>query len=375
MKSIVQSTLQKLAVAGTTTALLAGVMAASLAHAQETYRMRIQAAVPSGAMSFEMLERFGERLETMSDGAFNVRVLAAGAIVPSNQILDSVNDGVIEAGFAWPQFWSGKHPATALFSNTPVWSMAGLDSLTHLSWMYQAGGNELYHDLLRDTIGVDVVSFFVTPSGWQPLGWFKKPIESMADMDGLRYRSPPGLVGEIFAEAGVSTVFIGPEELVPSAERGVVDAAGWINPVEDFPLGFQDIFSHYYLASVHQWVDIGEIVINGQFWDSLPDSHKEMIRSAAAATILETYTADIARNAVMIRRFQNEFGIEVGPTPADINAALVAAGERVIQRHSAEDEVYKSIVDSQIDFARSVQPSWGEVLRSYDALRENALID
>lgn len=375
MKSVMQSIVQKLAVAGTTTALLAGVMAASLAHAQDTYRMRIQAAVPSGAMSFEMLERFGKRLETMSDGAFNVRVLAAGAIVPSNQILDSVNDGVIEAGFAWPQFWSGKHPATALFSNTPVWSMAGLDSLTHLSWMYEGGGNDLYHDLLRDTIGADVVSFFVTPSGWQPLGWFKKPIESMADMDGLRYRSPPGLVGEIFAEAGVSTVFIGPEELVPAAERGVVDAAGWINPVEDFPLGFQDIFSHYYLASVHQWVDIGEIVINGQFWDSLPDSHKEMIRSAAAATILETYTADIARNAEMIRRFQNEFGIEVAPTPADINAALVAAGERVIQRHSAESEVYKTIVDSQIAFAQSVKPSWGEVLRAYDSLSENALID
>lgn len=366
---------RKALTAVSTGALTLGLLSASVATAQDTYRMRIQAAVPSGAMSFEMLERFGERLETMSNGEFNVRVMAAGAIVPSNQILDSVSDGVLEAGFAWPQFWSGKHPAAALFSNTPVWAMAGLDSLTHLSWMYEGGGLELYHELLQDTVGVNVVSFFVTPSGWQPLGWFKKPIESMADMDGLRYRSPPGLVGEIFDEAGVSTVFIGPEELVPAAERGVVDAAGWINPVEDYPMGFHDIFSHYYLASIHQWTDIGEIVINGDFWGRLPDTHKEMVRTAAMATILETYTKDISRNSDMIRRFEEEFGIEVHPTPADINTALVQAGERVINRHSADNDVYKHIVDSQIAFARKVKPSWGEVLRAYDGLAEDALID
>ena len=97
--------------------------------------MRIQAAVPSGAMSFEMLQRFGKRVEVMSGGRLQVQVLGAGAIVPSPRILDSVDRGVLEAGFAWPQYWAGKHPATALFSNTPIWPMAGLDEMTHFAWM------------------------------------------------------------------------------------------------------------------------------------------------------------------------------------------------------------------------------------------------
>lgn len=357
--------------------LAVGTQTASVAMASEedqTYRMRIQAAVPSGAMSFEMLERFGERLDGMSNGRINVRVMGAGAIVPSPQILDAVNDGVLEAGFAWPQFWSGKHPATALFSNTPIWPMAGLDSLTHLAWMYEGGGLELYHELLQEEIGVDVVSFFVTPSGWRPLGWFKEPIESMEDLQGLRYRSPPGLVGEIFSEAGVSTVFIGPEELVPAAERGVIDAAGWINPVEDYPLGFHDIFDYYYLASIHQFIDIGEIVINGEFWNSLPESYQEMIRTAAQATLLETYVQDIARNSEMIQRLEEEYGITVEATPADINVALLAAGDRVLARHSEDSEYFERVLDSQREFALKVAPWWGEVLRTYDGLAEDALI-
>ena len=350
------------------------VTVASAAEGDETYRMRIQAAVPSGAMSFEMLERFGERLGTMSNGRIDVRVMGAGAIVPSNQILDAVNDGIIEAGFAWPQFWSGKHPATAMFSNTPVWPMAGLDSLTHISWMYQGGGLDLYHELLQDEIGADVVSFFVTPSGWQPLGWFNEPIENMEDFQRLRYRSPPGLVGEIFSEAGISTVFIGPEELVPAAERGVVDAAGWINPVEDYPLGFHDIFDYYYLASIHQFVDIGEIVVGGEFWRSLPESYQEMIRTAAQATILETYTQDIHRNSLMIREFEEEHGIDVRATPPEINTALLQAGERVLAARSEESEFFDRVLQSQREYALQVAPWWGEVLRTYYNLSEDALI-
>ena len=345
----------------------------SAAVAQEKLRMRIQAAVPSGAMSFEMLERFGKRLETMSGGRLQVQVYGAGAIVPSPRILDSVDRGVLEAGFAWPQYWAGKHPAAALFSNTPIWPMAGLDAMAHFAWMYEGGGSKLYEELLAKHIGVDVVSVFVTPSGWQPLGWFKTPIKNMAQFKQLKYRSPPGLAGEIFKEAGVTAVFMPGEEIIPAAERGVIDGAEWINPVEDVPFGFQQVFKNYQLASIHQFVDVGEIVISGKFWRRLSPEMQEMVRSAAKATMIDTYTADITRNAAVLKQLRAE-GINISRTPPDVHAALMQAAQRVLERHAEKDAFYRKVVDSQTEFAREIQPWWGEVLRIYQDLANDAVI-
>jgi TRAP-type mannitol/chloroaromatic compound transport system substrate-binding protein len=363
-----RNVLSALVLAATATALQS-----PSASAQEKLRMRIQAAVPSGAMSFEMLQRFGKRVEAMSGGRLQVQVFGAGAIVPSPRILDSVDRGVLEAGFAWPQYWAGKHPATALFSNTPIWPMAGLDEMTHFAWMYEAGGDQMYHELLQKTIGVNVVSVFVTPSGWQPLGWFKAPIQDMAHFKRLKYRSPPGLAGEIFKEAGITAVFMPGEEIIPAAERGVIDGAEWINPVEDVPFGFQQAFKHYQLASIHQFIDVGEIVINGKFWSRLTPDLQEMVRTAAKATMMDTYTADIARNAAVLKKLR-EGGITVSRTPPDVHAALMQAAQRVLQQHAAKDPFYKKVVDSQTQFAREMQPWWGEVLRIYQDLARDAII-
>lgn len=345
----------------------------AVAQEKQKLRMRIQAAVPSGAMSFEMLEKFGKRLETMSGGQLQVQVFGAGAIVPSSRILESVDRGVLEAGFAWPQYWAGKNAAAALFSNTPVWPMAGLDEMTHFAWMYEAGGEQLYQELLTKIIGVDVVSVFVTPSGWQPLGWFKVPLKNMAQFKQLKYRSPPGLAGEIFKEAGIPAVFIPGEEVLPAAERGVIDGAEWINPVEDVSFGLQQAFKNYQLASIHQFVDVGEIVISGKFWRRLTPEMQEMVRSAARATMIDTYTADIARNSAVLKKLRAQ-GINVSATPKDVHAALMEAAQRVLERHAKEDAFYRKVVDSQVEFARTVQPWWGEVLRIYQDLADNAVI-
>ncbi len=358
-----------MAVAGLGLSLLPATVAA-----QETFRMRIQAAVPSGAMSFDMLERFAKRVDTMSAGRLKIRVLGAGAIVPSGRILDSVDRGVLEAGFAWPQFWAGKHPATSLFSNTPVWPMAGLDMLTHFSWFYEGGGQKLYQELLQDVAGLKVVSFFVTPSGWQSLGWFNKPIESMADFRKLKYRSPPGLAGELFVEAGISAVALVGEEIVPAAQRKVIDGAEWISPVEDAPFGFHQAFKYFYLASIHQFIDVGEIIINRDFWNKLPPDIQEIVRTAAQATLIETFNNDILRNSEMLKKLQTEHRITVGTTPPDIHAELMKAAQRVLARRSAENPFFKKVVDQQMEYARKVAPWWGKVLGIYHNLQADAVI-
>ena len=117
-------------------------------------------------------------------------VLPAGAVVAVNDTLDAVDKGLIEGGFAWTHYWSGKHPAAALFGSPAAGSGVGMDNFAWVSWFLYGGGSQLYDQLWKE-MKVNVKGFILQPVGPEALGWFKKPINSMADFRKLRFRTPP----------------------------------------------------------------------------------------------------------------------------------------------------------------------------------------
>ena len=175
--------------------------------------------------------------------------------------------------------------------------------------------------------------------GPDPLGWFKTPINSTADFKKMKYRAPPGITGEIFKEMGVAAVALPGGEIVPAAQRGVIDAAEWIGPADDLNLGLQTVWKHYYLQGLHQSTDIGEILINKTVWDKLPPDLKEIIRTAAMASMMETYTFNVYRNAQAIVRLKNEFKVEIHDTPKDFFPEFVRATNVVLDRYCREGRV------------------------------------
>ncbi|HWI15151.1 MAG TPA: TRAP transporter substrate-binding protein, partial [Burkholderiales bacterium] len=266
-------------------AVAAAVVLAGPAWAQQqAYRMRIQTAVPAASIYYELLKHFGERIDKMSGGRLKTEVLPDGAVVSAFEILDGVDKGVIEAGYAWTHYWSGKNPAAGLFSNPMAGAGVGLDQLSHMAWLSQGGGNELYQKLFTDVLKVNVVAFMIQPMGPDPLGWFKRPIKDTNDFKKLKYRAPPGITGEIFKEMGVSAVALPGGEIVPAAQRGTIDAAEWIGPADDLNLGLQTVWKYYYLQGLHQSTDVGDLYINKGFWNKLPADIQEIVRTAALAS-------------------------------------------------------------------------------------------
>jgi TRAP-type mannitol/chloroaromatic compound transport system substrate-binding protein len=211
------------------------------AQAQQAVRLRIQTAVPSASIYFELLKRMGERVDKMSAGRIKMEILPDGAVVPAFEILDAVDKGIVEGGYAWAHYWSGKNPAAGLFSNPMAGAGVGLDQISHVAWIFEGGGYDLYRKLYADVLKVKVEPLFVQPMGPDPLGWFKRPIASTADFKKLKYRSPPGITGEIFKEMGVAAVAMPGGEIVPAAQRGVIDAAEWIGPPTTEP-GLQTVW-------------------------------------------------------------------------------------------------------------------------------------
>lgn len=356
--------------AGVAGLLLAGSVAA---QAPQQFKMRIQTAVPSASIYFELLKKFGDRVDKMSAGRLKMEILPDGAVVPAFEILDAVDKGVVEAGYAWTHYWSGKHPAAGLFSNPMAGAGVGLDQLSHVAWIFEGGGYELYRKLYTDILKVNVEPLFIQPMGPDPLGWFKRPISNVADFKKMKYRAPPGITGEIFKEMGVSAVALPGGEIVPAAQRGVIDAAEWIGPADDINLGLQTVWKHYYLQGLHQSTDIGEVIINKSFWNKLPPDIQEIVRTAAMASMTETYTYNVYRNAKAIVRLKNEFKVEIHDTPKDFFPEFVRATNVVLERYSAKDPFFKQVLDSQRNFAKDVVPYWTKILDLYSNLGNAAL--
>ncbi len=341
-------------------------VAAPVGNAAETVKFRVQSALVSGSLYFNILESFAQRLKAISSGQLQAEILPEGAVVKTNEILDAVGAGVVEAGFCWTHFWSGKHPAAYLFSDQP--SVNGMDQLGFLAWYYEGDGYKLYNELYDTHLKANVKGLIVLVSGGQPLGWFKKPITSLADFRKIKYRSPPGLTGKIFHEMGISAVALPGGEIVPAAQKGVIDAAEWINPAEDIKLGLQHVWKNYYLQGVHQASDLGELTFNKEFWGKLTDQQKAMIEVAAQATVTESITAHIYRNAVALNELKSKYGVVVRDTPADLYPEFLRAAAKVSDEAAKDNAFFKKVLDSQRRFADIIVPYWTKQLGLYHSL-------
>lgn len=185
---------------------LAAVLCATSAVAQTT--IRVQSVIPATADEVVMLKDFGADVAALTNGEVIIEVLPAGAVVGVKETLDAVDAGLIEGGFAWTHYWSGKHPAAMLFGSPVAGAGVGIDNIAFLSWFQFGGGKELY-DRLWDEMGVNVKGSMLQPVGPEALGWFKEPINSMDDFRKYRFRTPPGIPGQTYKDIGVASVAMG----------------------------------------------------------------------------------------------------------------------------------------------------------------------
>src|SRR5690242_3244639 len=231
--------------AGATTA--AAVTAPSVVKAQGAVSMRFQSTWPSKDIFHEYALDFGKKINDMTGGDLKIEVLPAGAVVPAFQLLDAVSKGVLDGGHGVLVYHYGKQNALALWGSGPGYAM---DANMLLAWHKYGGGKELLAEIFT-AIGANVVSFPYAPLYTQPLGWFKKPIQSPDDFKGLKYRTV-GISIDVFTGMGAAVNALPGGEIVAAIDRGLLDAAEFNNASSDRALGFADVSKVCMLQSYHQ---------------------------------------------------------------------------------------------------------------------------
>lgn len=331
---------------------LAFVMPPGEAPAQAPHRLKVQAAWPAASSLWENFLIFTERVEKLSGGRVSIEALPAGAVVPPFELLDAVAKGVLD-GAHWAAAYSvGKNSAATLFGPAPGGPF-GMELTDYLGWLYQAGGLDLYRELFRDVIKRDVVPLPLVAVDNQVLGWFSRPINSWADLKGVKCRQT-GITAEVFSASGMRAVNLPGGEILPAAERGVIDCAEWVGPGEDIRMGFHQVFKYYYMPSVHEPAIALELIINPTVWNRLAPDLQEIMRVAAFEVTVQSQIKNNKAHAAALVELREKHGVNVLRTPDDILIKTLESWDRIMQRETERNPFFRKVVESQRAWAHEV---------------------
>jgi TRAP-type mannitol/chloroaromatic compound transport system substrate-binding protein len=332
---------------GAAVAGVATIAGPAVVKAQGPISMRFQSTWPSKDIFHEYALDFGKKVNDMTGGDLKIEVLPAGAVVPAFGLLDAVSKGVLDGGHGVLVYHYGKNTALALWGSGPGY---GMDANMLLSWHKYGGGKALLEKIYA-TIGADVVSFPYAPLYSQPLGWFKKPIQTVDDFKGLKYRTV-GISIDLFTAMGAAVNALPGGEIVAAMDRGLLDAAEFNNASSDRALGFADVSKICMLQSFHQNSEQLEISFNKTKLNSLPPKMKAIIENAVEAASQDMQWKAIDRNSQDYITLQTQDKVRFFKTPDAILKKQLELYDEITKKYVASNPLFKEIIESQLAFAK-----------------------
>ncbi len=295
---------------------------------------------------------FAETVAAMTGGKFIIEPRAAGELAPGTQVLDVVSQGAVQCGHTASYYYVGKSPVTAFGTALPF----GLNYPQQNAWLFEGGGLQVLQDFYRDKF--NVIQFPAGNTGVQMGGWFRKEINTPADLNGLKMRIP-GLGGQVMAKLGVSVQVLPAGEIFQALQTGAIDAAEWVGPYDDEKLGLNKVADYYYAPG---WWEPGptlEVEVNLDEWNKLPEIYQEIVRAAstvANTTMMAKY--DSLNNQALQRIVDG--GTKFRTYSTEIMDAALAASLELYDEFSAQDPDFSAIYTDWSAFRDRVY-SWNRI--------------
>jgi TRAP-type mannitol/chloroaromatic compound transport system substrate-binding protein len=292
--------------------------------------------------------RLAKMITAASGGRLTVRVHGAGELVPAFEVFDAVSRGTAEMGHSAAYYWQSRIPAAPLFCAVPF----GLDAAEAGAWLHEGGGLALWREAYAPH---GLRPFAAGNTGWQMAGWFRKPLESLASLQGLKIRLP-GLGGEVMARLGAVPVNLPGDEIFAALGDGRLDAAEWMGPYNDLAFGLHRAARFGYYPG---WQEPGptlEAIVGIAAWERLPPDLQAIVETCCRALNDAMAAEYLARNARALDALVREHGADLRQLPADVLAALRRAADDVLDDLAARDALARRALDSMRAFRTAVRP-------------------
>jgi TRAP-type mannitol/chloroaromatic compound transport system substrate-binding protein len=336
-----------------------GMARPAIAQSQPEIRWRLTSSFPKSLDTiFGTAQTFCKYIAEATDNKFQIQPFAAGEIVPGLQALDAVTAGSVECAHTPTYFYVGKEPVLGFGTGIPF----GLNQRHQQSWWAMGGGAEIVNEALKPLNGYAIPC---GNSGTQMGGWFRKEINSLDDIKGLKFRIG-GMGGQVLARVGVVPQQIAAGDIYPALERGTIDAAEFVGPHDDEKLGLSKIAKYYYYPGWWEGSAMLHLVINLEKWQTLPPAYQAIVNQACdAATVWMLAKYDNV-NAVALRRLVGG-GAVLKPFPIPVLEACHKAAQEYFAELSGKSALFKKALDSQNAFRAEQLPWWQIAEYSFDS--------
>ena len=288
-------------------------------------------------------EDLARHVSDATDGRFTIQVFSADEIVPGLQAADAVSEGTVEMCHTCSYYYVGKDPTFAIGTALPF----GLNARLTNAWFYEGNGNRLLNEFYATH------NLYGMPSGntgAQMGGWFRKEINTVDDLKGLKMRIA-GLAGKVVEKLGVIPQQIAGGDIYAALENGSIDAAEWVGPYDDHKLGFNKVAKYYYYPAFWEGGPVIHSFVNLEKWNGLPKSYQSVLSDACAfANITMTAKYDM-KNPLAVKQLVSE-GTVLRPFSQETLEAAYNAAQNVYAEISASNPVFKKIYDDQVAFKR-----------------------
>ncbi|MFV0563315.1 TRAP transporter substrate-binding protein [Malaciobacter mytili] len=299
--------------------------------------------------------------EEMSDGRLQIRVDAANKHKAPLGILDMVKGGQYEMGHSASYYWKGKDIETLPFTTMPF----GMTAPEQYAWFYYGGGLELMQKAYSKH---KVLSFPGGNSGNQMGGWFRKEINSLDDLKGLKMRIP-GFAGEVLAKLGVTVTNIAPGELYTSLERGTIDALEWVSPSMDIKMGFHKIAPYYY-TGWHEPATELQFLVNERKFSKLPKDLQKILITAMRVAAYDMYVENYHMNAEAWAQIATDYpNVKIKTLPENVIKAMKKANDELLVDMAKESPLLKEVLESQKAYMKKAR-EWTK-MADYKYLEDN----
>ncbi|MGL5446952.1 MAG: TRAP transporter substrate-binding protein [Rhabdaerophilum sp.] len=308
---------------------------------------------------FGTAQQLAKLVGEATDNRFQIQAFPAGEIVPGLQALDAVTSGAIECCHTPTYFYTGKDATLGLGTGLPF----GPNARQQHSWWHFGGGEKVVNDALAK---FNAISFPAGNSGTQMGGWFRKEINTLEDLKGLKFRIG-GTGGQVLSRIGVVPQQIAPGDIYPALERGTIDAVEFVGPYDDEKLGFNRVAKFYYYPGFWEGGAMLHLCVNLEQWNRLPKAYQAVLQQACESANNWMLAKYDAVNAPAMKRLVSR-GTELRAFPVPVLDAAYDAAKAVYAEMAAQNPAFAKGLESVNAYLGEVIPWWKIGEFSYDSI-------
>src|SRR3954469_9428242 len=336
---------QFLKAAGVGLAASTAVAAPAIAQSMPIIKWRMPTSWPKSLDTiYGAAETMCKAVGDATDGKFTIQPFAGGEIVPGLQVVDAVQNGTVEIGHSASYYYFGKDPTFTFGSSGPVAPNPRLKQ----PWYMLGGGKEVLNEFYKK---YNCISLLAGNTGCQMGGWFRKEINTVDDLKGLKMRIG-GFPGRVLQKLGAVPQQIAAGDIYPALEKGTIDAAEWVGPYDDEKLGFYKVAPHYYYPG---WWEGGSMLfafINLDKFNALPKNYQAVLEQAGHYANTWMMAKYDQLNPVALKRLIAGGTKLHGFSPAIMEACFKSAKD-LHAEIAATNEPFKKVYDSMTNYTNN----------------------